>query len=371
MSNILIVTPYFRPAQLGGGGQISVENLADVLKEDNTITIICYNHDFGKKTMISETFFINEHKIKIYFVTFLNFNNIRKDISSITFNYVYFNSFFSPICLLFQLYFFNSKKIISPKGEFYDAALKKKSVIKKLVIKIHRFIFLNTVFHSTSYHEVDFIKKHFPFSRIEIARDIPTFFNKNTIGYKRDDNNLNRTFKIIFSSRIDPKKNLSYIPQLLLNINGIVQFDIYGDIADKKYFEKVINDLKTLPNNILWNYCGRLNFNDAKNVFSNYDLFLFPTYGENFGYVICESLQCGCPILLSKNTTPWGDLEDEGVGYNIELQDTQCWVEKIKYYQNISNDDRKIISNLCLNYIQNKFDMNNIINENKKLFKTI
>lgn len=48
MSNILIVTPYFRPAQLGGGGQISVENLADVLKEDNTITIICYNHDFGK-----------------------------------------------------------------------------------------------------------------------------------------------------------------------------------------------------------------------------------------------------------------------------------------------------------------------------------
>ena len=107
MSNILIVTPYFRPAQLGGGGQISVENLADVLKEDNTITIICYNHDFGKKTKISEKFFINEHNIKIYFFTFLNFNNIRKDITSITYNYVYFNSFFSPICLLFQLYFFN------------------------------------------------------------------------------------------------------------------------------------------------------------------------------------------------------------------------------------------------------------------------
>lgn len=303
MSNILIVTPYFRPAQLGGGGQISVENLVDVLKEDNTISIICYNHDFGKKTKINETFFINEDKIKIYFYSIVNFNKIRTDIKFNNYDFVYFNSFFSPISLLFQFYFYRKTKIISPKGEFYDAALTKKRLFKLLVIKIYKLFFLRSIFHSTSYHEVDFIKKYFPLAKIEIARDIPTFFN-NSFVKRIDYKNVNNPFKMIFSSRIEPKKNLSYIPNLLRKLNGNVQFDIYGDIADKKYFDDIINDMKNLPNNILWNYCGRLNFNEAKEVFKTYDLFLFPTNGENFGYVICESLQCGCPVLLSKNTTP-------------------------------------------------------------------
>uniref|UniRef100_UPI004048BAED glycosyltransferase family 4 protein n=1 Tax=Algoriphagus sp. TaxID=1872435 RepID=UPI004048BAED len=371
MSNILIITPYFRPAELGGGGQISVENLADTLKYEHSVTVICYNHDFGKRQNISKEYIINENRLKIYLYSFINFNTIRKEISSVYFSHIYFNSFFSPICLLFQLFFLNRKKIISPKGEFYDAALKKKKLLKKTILLLYKLCRIQHIFHSTSFHEVEYIKKHFPLSKIEIARDIPFINNKNTIGSVRIRKSENEPFKIIYSSRIEPKKNLSFLPQLLKNLKGNVQFDIYGDISDKHYFEQVLYDLKALPCNILWNYCGRLNFNEARNIFFGYDLFVFPTLGENFGYVICESFQCGCPVLLSKNTTPWEDLEDAGIGYNIDLQDPNIWIDKINYFQKIFNEEKIKISKLCMNYVEDKLKITNIIIENKEIFKSI
>ena len=53
-------------------------------------------------------------------------------------------------------------------------------------------------------------------------------------------------------------------------------------------------------------------------VFAEHDLFLFPTLGENFGHVICEALIAGCPVLLS-DQTPWRNLEEAGVGWDIPL----------------------------------------------------
>jgi glycosyltransferase involved in cell wall biosynthesis len=369
LNNVLFITPYFRPAQLGGGGQISIENLVDLLRNDYNVTIICYNHDFGCKRRISELFFIKENKLCIYLFSFKDFYKIYKEIKLTKFKVVYFNSFFSPICLLFHFIYFFDNKIISPKGEFYNAALRKKVIIKKGILLFFRFFKQKSTFHSTSIHEVDSIKKYFPLSKILIARDIPALLNQKVQRNNKIYISKNTPFKIIYSSRIEPKKNLSFLPRLLIQVDGPIQFDIYGDISDLNYFEQVLVDLKGLPTNIIWKYCGRLNFNDAKVVFSNYDLFIFPTLGENYGYVIYESLQCGCPILLSKNTTPWDDLEAAGVGYNIKLNDIKVWVDKIRYFKDMSHTNRKNISNNCLQYIQKKYDINNIINENKQIFK--
>lgn len=38
---------------------------------------------------------------------------------------------------------------------------------------------------------------------------------------------------------------------------------------------------------------------DVHRTFSKYDTFLFPTYSENYGYVIVEFLVAGVPLLLA------------------------------------------------------------------------
>ena len=51
---------------------------------------------------------------------------------------------------------------------------------------------------------------------------------------------------------------------------------------------------------------------------AEYDLFLLPTRGENFGYAIFDALEVGLPVMLS-DLTPWQDLERIGAGWSLPL----------------------------------------------------
>ena len=74
---------------------------------------------------------------------------------------------------------------------------------------------------------------------------------------------------------------------------------------------------------------SKLKPNEVVGTFSKYDLFLFPSGGENYGHVIAESLSSGTPVLISKNT-PWLDLESQNLGWDIDLKDMDSFVEIIE-----------------------------------------
>jgi glycosyltransferase involved in cell wall biosynthesis len=61
-------------------------------------------------------------------------------------------------------------------------------------------------------------------------------------------------------------------------------------------------------------YRGELPHKDVKTTFGSYELFYFPTLGENFGHVIAESLSSSCPVLCL-DTTPWTDTLRSGGGF--------------------------------------------------------
>jgi glycosyltransferase involved in cell wall biosynthesis len=156
------------------------------------------------------------------------------------------------------------------------------------------------------------------------------------------------------------------IYQLLTHL--ALNFDIWGEIGDVDYFNLISKSIKNLPKNINCIYKGKLALMDAKFKFSIYNLFIFPTKGENYGHVIFESLSCGCPILLSENTTPWNNLETNKVGYNISLDDKQGWIDKIIYFSTLNITDREIYAENCKNYIKNNIKYDDILQENLLLF---
>ena len=51
--------------------------------------------------------------------------------------------------------------------------------------------------------------------------------------------------------------------------------------------------------------------------YQNADLFVLPSYSENFGLVIAEALGCGVPVITTK-ATPWAELESHRCGWWIE-----------------------------------------------------
>jgi glycosyltransferase involved in cell wall biosynthesis len=65
-------------------------------------------------------------------------------------------------------------------------------------------------------------------------------------------------------------------------------------------------------------------------VFRQYDLFVFPTRGENFGHVIIESLSVGTPVLLS-DRTPWR-ADPDGAIEVVDLGNENDWIEAISHW---------------------------------------
>ena len=171
MANILIITPYFRPAKEGGGGQISIENLVDLLSNNlNKIHVLCYNFDLKNKDSLSSEYRFSNDNIEIFYLDKFTIYKIIKFLNKSKYEFIYFNSFFSPICLFFNFFFYNKNKIISPKGEFYEGAINQKFFQKIFVLNFFKLFIKSITFHSTSKNEINSIKKYFPNSRIFLNR---------------------------------------------------------------------------------------------------------------------------------------------------------------------------------------------------------
>ena len=117
--------------------------------------------------------------------------------------------------------------------------------------------------------------------------------------------------------------------KILQNVNAEVIFDIYGPIQDGIYWNKCKEELKKLSKNVKWSYKGNANPEKVQEIFSEYDVFLFPTMGENYGHVIFEALSVGCIPVIS-DQTPWKEIDKKNAGYTLGLTQIQEYSKAIE-----------------------------------------
>jgi glycosyltransferase involved in cell wall biosynthesis len=383
---ILVLTAYFAPGFKAGGPIRSIEGFADVFSNDYNIKIVTNDRDLNDEypyKNIDPNSWQNYGNAKVFYLT-KNFNkyyNLFQILSKNNYDIIYLNSFFCfqmsifPIMLHALKLIPRKSLILAPRGEFSPEALKIKSVRKKIYIKIFECIkSANNIFWqaSTQYEKMD-ILNNFPKlekNNVFVAGNLSKSLSIKTLSQrsgvtKNEVDNL----RLVFLSRISVKKNLDYALNILSSIDFNAEFDIYGPIEDKSYWQKCLKIIKIMPDNIKVKYCGSLSHERVISTLMQYDLFFFPTRGENYGHVIEEALHAGLPILIS-DQTPWQNLETIGIGCDIALEDRKSFTNYLKKYHQLSVEEKNRIKqdvSFYSNKIRNK---ENIVSSNRLMIET-
>lgn len=124
-----------------------------------------------------------------------------------------------------------------------------------------------------------------------------------------------RTRRALFLSRVHPKKGL---PLLL---DAWAQFPPAGwelvvagpDEGDHRAALEAQADRLGVP----VRFAGPVADADKWDLYRSADLFVLPTYSENFGVVVAEALAAGIPALTTTGT-PWALLQEHACGWCVE-----------------------------------------------------
>lgn len=376
MRNILIFIPGYLPGFKSGGPVRTIANQINALAKEFNFHVVCGDRDLGDSGPylgIDHSRWNVQGRAKVFYLNQgrSGLDEIGKILSEPHFQVLYLNSFFSFRFSIYPLLVVRKRRpalrvIVGPRGEFSAGALAIKARKKKIYLAFAKLLGLysGVLWHaSTDFEKADIERVMGRAAKVRVAIDIAKPANVLLERIPKEDGSL----RIVFISRITPIKNLKTALLVLNEVKASVMLDIYGPLEDKCYWDECQALIRTLPRNIETNYKGSLAPQEVVPTFSQYDVFLFPTHGENFGHVIAEAFFSGIPVLVS-DQTPWRDLEKSGVGWDIPLSSLSAFSEKIDRLAAMNAQDYAALRNHVQQWAFRTIGGDDAVLENKSLF---
>lgn len=398
---VLVLLSHYLPGFQAGGPVRSISNLISALGGEYDFRIVTSDRDLGDNLPFPGVVSNQWIRVGLADVRYLRaglpgFLRMCALLCSVDRNTViYLNSFFarrySMLAVLMRWLKVCRPRclVIAPRGEFSPGAMRFKRSRKVLYIRLCRSfgLYSGLIWHASSDFEAEDITRQFPLMKnIKVAGIVPTPLDAD---WKRRTSEaitasdiagvlspllrgrprkMPGQLRAVFVSRVSRKKNLAGALRMLRGVSGDVTFDIYGPAEDAEYWEECQGLMATLPANTRVRYKGKIEHEGVAQVFAENDLFLFPTLGENYGHVICESLMSGCPVLIS-DQTPWRNLEAEGIGWDIPLDDAERFRSVLQ--QCVDGDDEWFaeLSQRATHYASKRASDPGILNANRELFQ--
>ncbi|WP_409295935.1 glycosyltransferase family 4 protein [Peribacillus sp. SCS-26] len=364
---LLILNGQYLPGYKGGGPIQSCVNMVENLADQFDFYVLTGDRDFKanepyKNIRVNEWNKIGSAKVFYMSPDMQTLSGFKKVMNEIDYDMLYLNGFYSPVFTIKPLLLRKFGKLkqrttfLTPRGDFTGGSENKK-------IKKYTYIYLSklmglyskVIWHATSNLEAKDIQKKFKSSDIFMVPNLPTRYIPKRTNLHKDSG----TLRLVFVSRIFPKKNLKFALEVLKKVPiGNIIFDIYGPMEDETYWNKCKKVIKGLPENITVSYKGEVPHSEIAHVFEQYHAFFFPTLGENYGHVIIESMMNNCIALISKGVTPWDDYGGNG-GFVEDISDTFAFVDVLEKLVKLNNDEYQKLVKMNRNYIEEKMNSKN------------
>ena len=382
---ILVFTAGYVPGYRWGGPVRSIANLVHLLGDEYNFKIIAADRDLGVNNTypgVVANVWSKVDKADVYYASpgSLGLAALSRILRHTHYDIIYLNGFFTydftikPLILLRSRCVPKAPVIVAPRGEFSLGALGLKKIKKKTYILIAMLIKLydDVLWQASSQYEADDIRRVLPKASISTA--YPIVVAPDLVRNHSHSELIKRKAKrrgelsLVFVSRLSSKKNLDGAIRLLKDQEGDITFNIYGPYEDMEYYKQCQKLSSELVSNIKVVFHGPIEHGKVHEVLKHNDIFFFPTKGENFGHVILEALLAGCPVLLS-DQTPWRNLEQLGVGWDIPLNAEKKFKDVIKYLVSLDELSYGEYSNKALQYSLLFIDNKEVLSQNRELFQ--
>lgn len=228
---------------------------------------------------------------------------------------VHVNCCWMPQCVWAQLWAqkVGYKVILSPHGMLEPWIMSRHYWTKKLpalLLYQKGAIKKADCLHATAESEKDNLLKLGYNDKIEI---IANGIDVENIIMKTD---WQRKKQILFLSRIHIKKGIEFlleaVAELKKELSGYI-IHIAGE-GDEHYINKIKEKAILLGVESIVDFCGGVYGEKKWRLYRDADVFVLPTYSENFGIVIAEALASGTPVITT-NGTPWEELDSFHCGW--------------------------------------------------------
>ncbi|MBZ0093868.1 MAG: glycosyltransferase [Sulfuricella sp.] len=335
---VCVITPAFYPAIVYGGPIISTYHTYEELAKLGVEVFVATTNANGKKKLeVEPNRYIpfNDHLfVKYYDDTVIGRFSWRfvfsvwQDIRGCDLVRVedIFSTYIPPSLLFARL--FRKPALISARGALSEWSLRNKRALAKkmwLALLINPFV-RKAWWHATSGQEKREILELYPAAKVIVipnGADVAEFGNARRLPgneYLRKFAGVDRQpGKIVVSmGRLHKKKGFTLLIEafggLLSDFIDAVLLIAGEDDGERGSLENQIERLGLKGKVFL---VGELKGQDKAEFLAGADMFVLPSYSENFGNVYLEAMAAGLPIVASKGT-PWEQVERIGCGKWVE-----------------------------------------------------
>lgn len=306
-------------ALAGKGVHIDVITTSVGINIDLKLEIGSWKDDSGVRVKYFPSYFY-EHFTFSPGLFFSVLNEVKKyDLVHITafWNFPVFAGSFA--CLL-------KKKpyIISPRGVLYEDAINIKSkYIKKTYYELIAKHYLNSAsaVHFTTEHEREGLAKFIKLMNdsfvVPNGIDLAKYKNLPNKGSFRKKFSISNDKKIIlFLGRIHKQKGIDLLinsfEECVKNCSDLLLVVVgSGDENYVNSIKRTLNEKGIIQNTL---FTGFLKSNEKLAAYIDSDIFILPSYFENFGMSVIEAMACGVPVVVSNQVGISKDIEIYNAG---------------------------------------------------------
>jgi glycosyltransferase involved in cell wall biosynthesis len=324
---VLQICAAYKPAFVYGGPTMSVSMLSEQLAKAGVSTKVFATTANGK----TELPVVPGQTVDVDGVSVTYFKRITKDHTHFSpallrklwkeapgFDIIHIHAWWNLVSLFSCLIALIRKVpvVISPRGTLSSYSFQNKNIGKKWVIHnlFGRYLLNRSHIHVTSKREYEAVHHLIHPKSISI---IPNFV-KLPGQKKYPESKPSDVFKLLFFSRIEEKKGLDLLLNALHLVSVPFRLTIAGD-GDENYIRylKTIAVNNHIDDKINWvGFCNENKFD----LINDHDLFVLPSYDENFGNVVIESLSVGTPVLISKQVGLAGYVTENNLGWTCHTE---------------------------------------------------